>query len=249
MKDYYKVLGVSQNATAAEIKRAYRKKAKILHPDIAGDSEKFLELQKAYETLSDMRTRNLFDESVFYKKANSQNQERKSFNYREWLLEREEDEFKAKLVFFDLIHGREDDAVSEFKKFNMERVGFKLSRWFTREDFMDYGFILAEELVIRQEYYDAVILLEQIIRMEFSYSYFKLFFPEVKSLARHILRNNIETSVGPELALDAWERALDLRFDKNDDFFFLQKMADAYEKIGDFDTASICREESMRIMK
>ena len=34
MIDCYKVLGVRKEATAAEIKRAYRKKAKLLHPDI-----------------------------------------------------------------------------------------------------------------------------------------------------------------------------------------------------------------------
>ena len=112
---------------------------------------------------------------------------------------------------------------------------------------MDYGFILAEELVLRQEYYDAVILLDQIIRMEFSFEYFKLFFPEVKSLARHILRNNSEGAVNDELAIDAWERALELRFGKNDDAFFLLKIADSYERIGDFQTAKTCRNEASRI--
>ena len=37
MTDYYKILGVRQNATLSEIKRAYREKAKILHPDLSGD--------------------------------------------------------------------------------------------------------------------------------------------------------------------------------------------------------------------
>ena len=129
----------------------------------------------------------------------------------------------------------------------MTRPAFRLSRWFTREDFMDYGFILAEELVLRQEYYDAVILLDQIIRMEYSFNYFKVFFPEVKSLARHILKNNIENAVNDELAIDAWERALELNFGKTDDVYFLQKMADAYERIGDSTTARVCREESMRL--
>ena len=94
-----------------------------------------------------------------------------------------------------------------------------------------------------------MILLEQIIKMEYSYSYFRLFFPEVLSLARHILRNNIEGQVNDELALDAWERALDLRLGNSDVAFFLQKMADVYERMGDFRTADVCREESMRLNK
>ena len=69
----------------------------------------------------------------------------------------------TKLIFFDLMHNREDEAVAEFKQMNMSCVGFSLKKWFTREDFMDFGYILAEELAIRCEYYDAIILLEQII--------------------------------------------------------------------------------------
>ena len=64
---------------------------------------------------------------------------------------------------------------------------------------------------------------------------------------RHILRNNIEGFVNDELAIDSWERGLDLRFGKKDDSYFLLKMADAYDRIGDPRTAAICRDESTRI--
>ncbi len=249
MRDCYKILGVSHNATATEIKRAYRTKAKLLHPDIThSDADAFKELVSAYKTLSDLRARQLFDESYSFRQAGHRTGTAvESFDYRKWLLERTDDESRAKLIFFDLTHMNEDAAVKEFKRMNMTRPAFRLSRWFTREDFMDYGFILAEELVLRQEYYDAVILLDQIIRMEYSFNYFKVFFPEVKSLARHILKNNIENAVNDELAIDAWERALELNFGKTDDVYFLQKMADAYERIGDSTTARVCREESMRL--
>src|SRR5574344_610069 len=257
MRDCYKILGVSKNATAAEIKRAYRQKAKLLHPDITHEeSDAFRELVAAYETLSDVKSRSLFDESYRTNYSDSEfgssrnpffHYHKDSFDYRTWLLAREDDESRSKLIFFDLTHNREDTAVEEFKRMNMTRTKFRLSQWFTREDVMDYGFILAEELVIRREFYDAIILLDQIIRMEYSYNYFKLFFPEVKGLARHILRNDIEGTINDELALDAWERALELQFGKSDDAFFLQKMAEAYTRIGDQRTAKICREESLRL--
>ncbi len=245
MKDCYKILGVSHNATAAEIRHAYRQKAKLLHPDIThSDSDAFRELKEAYETLRDIKSRSLFDESFAYGRRPGSREQKGSFDYREWLLAREDEESRSKLILFDLTHQREDSAVAEFKRMNSEHGDFRLSRHFTREDFMDYGFILAEELVLRREYYDAVILLEQIIRMERSYSYFKLFFPEVLSIARHVLRSNIEGQVSDELALDAWERALDLGFGKKDDSFFLLKMADAYERLGDRKTAGLCRDEA-----
>ena len=131
-------------------------------------------------------------------------------------------------------------AVAEFKKMSMNHAGFRLAKWFTREDFMDYGFILAEELVLRQEYYDAFILLEQIIRMEYSYAYFRLFFPEVMELAANVLKNHLEGKIPDELALDCWERALELGFGKSADANFLRKMAAAYRRMGDLSTARIC---------
>ena len=44
--DYYKTLGVRQNATLSEIKRAYREKAKLLHPDLTGDVSRRDEFEK-----------------------------------------------------------------------------------------------------------------------------------------------------------------------------------------------------------
>ena len=251
MEDCYKILGVRHDATAAEIKRAYRQKAKLLHPDASQNTEtteEFRRLVKAYEILSDVKQRSLFDESYFMRRAQSRyNRSVNSFDYRAWLLARTDEESRAKLIFFDLMHNREDEAVAEFKKMSMNHAGFRLAKWFTREDFMDYGFILAEELVLRQEYYDAFILLEQIIRMEYSYQYFRLFFPEVMDLARTVLKYRIDGKVNDELALDSWERALELGFGNKDDAYFLRKMAGAYRRLGDEKTARICDEEASRL--
>ena len=64
-KDYYKTLGVSKNATAADIKKAYRKLARQYHPDVnrSGDSsKKFKEVNEANEVLSDPEKRKRYDE-------------------------------------------------------------------------------------------------------------------------------------------------------------------------------------------
>ena len=62
-KDYYKVLGVSDTATAKEIGRAYRKLAKQYHPDAnPGSEEKFKEVSAAYDVLGDESKRKEYDE-------------------------------------------------------------------------------------------------------------------------------------------------------------------------------------------
>lgn len=249
LEDCYKILGVRPDATAAEIKRAYRTKAKLLHPDAtqSESSEEFRRLVAAYEILSDVKQRSIFDESYNMHSFSKAHRSTNSFDYRVWLSARTDEESRSKLIFFDLMHNREDDAVKEFKRMSMNHAGFRLANWFTREDFMDYGFILAEELVLRNEYYDAFVLLEQIIRMEYSFAYFRLFFPEVLDLARTVLKNKLDGIIDDELALDCWERALELGFGNKDDAFFLRKMAGAYKRIGDTRTAQICQEEADRI--
>lgn len=66
MKDYYKVLGVQPTATPAEIKTAFRNKAKTEHPDKRpGDPKaeaRFKEINEAYSTLSDPQKKNHYDQ-------------------------------------------------------------------------------------------------------------------------------------------------------------------------------------------
>lgn len=64
-RDYYDILGVSKNASADELKRAYRKQALEWHPDRNKTSEaetKFKEVNEAYEVLSDSQKRAAYDQ-------------------------------------------------------------------------------------------------------------------------------------------------------------------------------------------
>lgn len=53
MTDLYSTLGVPPDATPAEIKAAYKRKAKETHPDAGGDAEKFQQVTLAHRILSD----------------------------------------------------------------------------------------------------------------------------------------------------------------------------------------------------
>lgn len=66
-QDYYAVLGILRDASAEEVKRAYHAAARRLHPDrnmLAGETELFLDVQQAYEVLSNPERRLLYDATL-----------------------------------------------------------------------------------------------------------------------------------------------------------------------------------------
>lgn len=64
-KDYYEVLGIARDATQADVKKAFRKLARVHHPDVAKDKmraeEKFKQINEAYEVLGDPEKRKKYD--------------------------------------------------------------------------------------------------------------------------------------------------------------------------------------------
>jgi molecular chaperone DnaJ len=69
-KDYYQILGVKKDASADDVKKAYRRLARKFHPDVnPGDKaaeDKFKDVQEAYDVLSDDKKRKVFDRFGYY---------------------------------------------------------------------------------------------------------------------------------------------------------------------------------------
>lgn len=62
--DYYAILGINRNATADDIKKAYRGLAMKHHPDRGGEEKRFKEIEEAYRTLSDPQKKQMVDMGV-----------------------------------------------------------------------------------------------------------------------------------------------------------------------------------------
>lgn len=85
-KNYYRILGVSKDATKAEIKSAYRKLAKQYHPDVNQDDdaeEMFKKITEAYQTLIDDDLREEYDRELRANRASSSSSNKQSTNNKQ----------------------------------------------------------------------------------------------------------------------------------------------------------------------
>jgi len=228
MNNYYELLGVERDASIGKIKKAFRDKAKRLHPDIAGKTAE-REMQKlitAYEALSNEERRYEYDRAYYRFVKNA------SFDYRTWLHEQGDDPAsQAKLVFFELLHLEDDESIAVWRKNG--GVNFPLEKYLDRDDWMDCCFILAEELDKRQHCYEAFRLLAQVIREERRQPYFRHFTIEIEKLIREIVRLRLRPQVDDETWIECMELLLGLGFPARDEAYWLRSLAQGLFAVGD----------------
>jgi hypothetical protein len=248
MRNYYEVLGVRREATADEIKKAFREKAKRLHPDIAGigAEEAMRRLLAAYETLSSAERRFKYD------RAYSRFVRDTGFDYRTWLRSRAGDPenplsmaCRAKLVFFELLHLEEEEAINIWRENG--GLDFHMEQYLDREDWMDCLFILAEELDRRGFAYEAFRLLALLVREERRLPYFKHFMAELETYIKALARLRLKPQVDGETWVECMETMLGLGFPARDEARWMRSMAEALRALGDTTAAEqVLREAQKR---
>ena len=232
MNNYYGLLGVGRNASAVQIKKAFREKAKQMHPDIAGAAAaaEMRRLLTAYETLSSEERRDKYD------RAYSRFVENAGFDYRSWLREQSDPANQAKLVFFELLHLENDEAIAVWRKNG--GINFPMEQYLDREDWMDLSFILAEELDRRGHSCEAFWLLAAIIREERRLPYFRHFTVEVEKYLREIVRLRLRTQVDDETWLECLETLLKLGFPARDERLWMRSLSQTLFALGDHAAAA-----------
>jgi len=181
MENYYSLLGIDKNATPQEIKKAFREKAKQLHPDIAGKSGEtaMRRLLAAYQALSSPNRRFAYDRvSTRFSR---------SFDYPSFLKNRKTDPVsQAKLVFFLLLnpHYEQFDPLEVWTENG--GLNFAMEKYLDREDWMDCAFLLAEELDRQDRQQETFSLLVRIAREEKLKPYFKHFMEDVEIFLRTV---------------------------------------------------------------
>lgn len=236
MKNYYQILEIDVASSSDEIKRAFRKRAKELHPDLSRSTDYSAEalhlLIQAYETLSDPRRREEYDRTHRVVPSSVR------FDYREFLKQRSDDlDSQSRLIFYDLLHGNSDAALEIFDRLQ-DHWGFQLEDHLDREDFMDCAFLLAEAQDDRGEYLKSYALYRSIIRFENERPYFRHFFEEVTERLRTLVCFKMPGVVDNDQILDCLNELVCFDFGRKDTAFYLKKAAEIYTDRGQFDMAA-----------
>ncbi|MDR2478055.1 MAG: J domain-containing protein [Treponema sp.] len=241
MHNYYDILGIQNDASSSEIKKAFREKAKRLHPDIAGKAAEaaMRKLLTAYEVLSSAERRFEYDRAYtrFVKNA--------GFDYRTWLRERGDDPAsQSKLVFFELLHLEEDEAIAVWRRNG--GINFPMEQYLDREDWLDCLFILAEELDRRQCCYEAFRLLAVVVEEERRMPYFRHFMEEIEIYLKALVRLRLRAQVDDETWLECMETLLTLGFPARDEARWMRSMAETLLALGDESGARHAMREAVK---
>jgi tetratricopeptide (TPR) repeat protein len=161
-----------------------------------------------------------------------------TFDYREFLKSRPDDEqLQAKLIFFDLLHQRESDAIELYDQLR-RRGDFSLEDYLDREDYMDCAYLLAEEYEERLRYRIAYELLVSIVACEQERPYFRHFFFEVTERLRSLVCFKMSTNLSAEEVISYLNALIMLDLPAKDIAFYLKKAAEIYLDLGDAATAA-----------
>jgi len=240
MSNYYELLEVAESASTQEIKKAFRERAKKLHPDISGKSggEEMRKLLAAYKTLTDRNRRFEYD------RAYARFAEKYRFDYRTFLRERTDPESRSKLIFFELLHMEEDAALAIWEA--QGGLDFPLEKYMDREDWMDCSFILAEELSARNRHYEAFMLLVRVIKEERRQPYFKHFMEEVEKFLKELVRLHLRPALDDETYLECMGELVNLGFSPRYEAGIFRSIAETLFRLGEYDSAGIALKEALK---
>jgi tetratricopeptide (TPR) repeat protein len=239
VSSHYRVLGIEPQSTLQEIRDAYRRQVKEVHPDLNnGDPvsvERMKSVVRAWEVLRDPHLRAEYDRLHGIDGGLDGDG---GFDYGDFLRSRGNDrESQAKLVFYDLLHDNPAEALSVYESL-AESGDFELSQYLGREDFMDCAFLLAEEYESRDEYDRAFKLLSAIIRFEKQRPYFRHFMAEVYERLRTIVCIKMPGTVAPDEVIECLHQMISWDLPRKETAFCYKKAAEMYLAVGDRRRAS-----------
>lgn len=248
LKDYYEILGISQEATQGEIKSTFRKLAHKYHPDRNASRPKWagrkLSLAvEAYRTLGDEKKRMIYD-----KRRKLLTEAPPGDPYRERLNnDKHQPEVRAKLILYDLMSGRADEAIKAFEDGILQNGGFNLAKFMPLKDWLDCTVLLAEEYERRNDFGWALQLYEEVHDCEEAKNRYGSFFNEITDRIRDLCIKTLPRVSKEGDAIAYYKRALDLDLSDSEAAFVHKKLAECHYEIKQPKEALTALKEAFRL--
>lgn len=245
MEDYYQVLGADPEDSQERIKRCFRQRAKELHPDLTvlDDDQaesRMRRLLDAYRVLCDPERRSEYDR--LYGRA----LRRRRFDYRSFLRSRGDPVSLAKLVLYDLMRSRDQEALATFGQLQ-SHLDSDLASLLDYDDFMDCAYLLAEALERDGAYDKACEYYLRVYHSEASRPYFRHFIAEVIERMRDVACFKMAGSAAPVDSVRWIEELIDLNLSDRESAFFCKRIAEIYSDEGDLAAARRYLERALRL--
>ena len=185
--DYYQTLEIDRQATAREIRQAFRRLAKRYHPDKNPRREKsveqrFYQICFAYETLRDSQQKFRYDLTLRVAKR-----EQNLYDvYLERLRKTQQIREKYELMFHELLNRNHEAGIRTYEQLQRSNRKFCIDDFLSYEDSRDCEFLIAEAYQIRGNYQMAMRIYESLLLYEKYRPVFHHFTEEIKEQLKKI---------------------------------------------------------------
>ena len=253
--NYYQTLEIGRDATAREIKRAYRKLAKRYHPDknpdrIAFAEQMFREVCNAYDVLQDEKRKSDYDRIL----QNIERQKKSYESYFERLNRLNQDYAKLELLFQALLHQNYETGISMYEQLcrRCEKKGTKwcIDDFFNYEDSRDCEFLIAEAYQNlgfsngggsvsegNRKLEQAMQIYESLLSAEGRRPCFKHFIKEVKERLKRIYLYRYSVEGHHQMCQIPLSKIRALKLPKRETAWMYKKIAEFYVEINLFPEA------------
>ena len=255
--NYYQILGIQRDATASQIKKAFRILAKKYHPDkidindspdqIEIAKRMFRDILKAYDILTDEERKSEYDRRI----QNIERKQKKYQSYYDRLNKIDTDWTKLEQVFHALLHQNYETGISMYEQLckKCENNGTKwcIDDFFNYEDSRDCEFLIAEayqnlgfsngESSISERHRNieqAMHIYETLLSAEGQRPCFKHFIKEVKDRLKRIYLYHYSIEGHHQMCPIPLSKIQELDLPKRETAWMFKKIAEFYVEIGLF---------------
>lgn len=244
--DYYEVLQIRRGASRSEVQMAFRRLAKLYHPDknphrVRWAEAKMHELLNAYRVLNDEDRRAAYDRQ--HASIN-----RSTMSFVERMKSRPDDpRAQARLVLYYLLHGDFDQAIQLHEQLLFRRATFSLADHLDEYDYLDALFLLGEAYEAREQWHTAARFYWEAYEREKSGPRKRYFFEDLKDRLRVLFSQRLVRGLGPEGLLRNYRRALALGISDRDAALLYKKIAVVEIELGRREAAVAALDQAKRL--